>query len=90
MVNNCRVKVYQWGTSPNSLGDQAWYVMTETGELLAAHMSSSRSWGLRDTGPERVFIDGLPDDVEWITLDAGEYPPDETMNANQDRRKSDV
>lgn len=84
------MKVYQWGTSANSLGDQAWYVMTENGELFASHISSSRGWGLRDTGPERVFKDGVPDSVEWIVLDAGEYPPEEAMRANHDRKKSDA
>lgn len=84
------MKIYQWGTSPGSLGDQFWYVITESGELLASHISSSRSWGLIDTGPPRVFPDGVPEGVEWIVLSAGSYPPEYVMKANRDRNQGDV
>lgn len=70
-------KIYQYCVSSNSMGDQYWKAVTESGIVVAEHISSSRSWGLRDTGPTGFYSAKYPSEYELIVLDHGQYPEGE-------------
>lgn len=67
-------KLYQYCASSTSLGDQYWKVVSQSGEVICEHISSSRSWGLRDTGPNGFYKAKYPDDYELVVLDHGVHP----------------
>ena len=66
------MKVYQMSLGGfGYLGDQRWVAITEEGETIASHISSSRGWGIRDTGPEGFYRDAWPDGAEAIVIEEG-------------------
>lgn len=67
-------KIYQYCEGRTSIGDELWRAVTESGAIVAEHISSSRWWGIRDTGPEGFYAAKYPDDYELIVLNDGEYP----------------
>ena len=73
--------------------DQAWIAIAEDGEVLAQHVSSSRSWGQRDVGPDGFHRDryaekfgpDFAEHINYVVLPQGEAPPDEVYERNQAR-----
>ncbi len=68
-------------------GDQVWMAITDDGEPIASHVSSSRDWGRHDVGPTGFYraryIEMLgTDEVDYRVLDDGEIPPQHVRDAN--------
>lgn len=78
------MKIYQFTTAAQShpLQDEIWFAVSEDGEHVYSHVSSSRSFGLSDTreGYLRTFN---PDEgsVEWVEVPLGEWPPAAVQDA---------
>lgn len=81
-------RVYQFSGFDWPHGDQTWYAVTESGEVLASHVSSGRGWGIRDTGPTGFYRDKYPEDAEVIVCDRGAFPPAHVLDAAGFEEKS--
>lgn len=75
------LKIYQFTTATWSTGDQAWWAVTEEGEIVVNHISSSRGWGLIDTSPTGMHKDRFErfDEPTMVEMPEGEFPPDEVL-----------
>lgn len=76
--------VYQFTTSkPAQSGweNESWYAVTEEGRVIASHVSSSRTWGILDTGPDGFYASKYPRDAKVIVLPEGAYPPEHVLKA---------
>lgn len=70
------------GVYPPS-GDQQWIAVADSGELIHMHVSSDRTWGISDVGPQRraeVYrsVVGTAD-VDFRVIPEGEAPSPELL-----------
>ena len=87
-----KIKVYGFCNSGNGTDFQMWMAMSDDGEVIAQHCSSSYGWGSLDVSPNHFHIDDYkrkygedfkPADIDYIVLPAGEGPPAEVVEANR-------
>ena len=78
------MKIYQFTTSPPARSEwdnEVWYAVTDTGRIVASHVSSSRTWGLLDTGPSGPYAHKYPPVYDLVVLPNGEFPPESVLRA---------
>ena len=70
-------------------GDEAWCAMTDDGQVITGHISSSRGWGVQDVGPERKhqqYLDVVGTaDVDYRVVADGEELPQYVLDAHRRR-----
>lgn len=79
------------GTFPH--GDQSWYAVSDDGEVISSHISSSHGWGQQDVGPKRkpdAYREVLGTvDVDYRVCPEGEYAPEDVLTRAGFKRKAD-
>ncbi len=87
------MKVYLFRNSMLTTGDQVWLAVAENGIVITSHISSNRSWGIHDVGPDwkkKDYEDALGEnfDVDIVILDDGEAPPQNVLYLHLEREKT--
>lgn len=90
------MKIYQFCQGKWGSGDQVWVALAEDGTFIKSHISSSRAWGISDTGPqglgrsvyEQRYGPEFDRELTFIVCPEGEGPPDDVLARHRAKQEA--